>query len=157
MNKVVTARKGVVCLVRSCWIESREVEHDVEVTNLLYLRIAGDCSAALVREHRISVETLPLLHILAEGYADALTLPFCFGIDSASVVVHNERRTEFLAFVEIDCALVLGEFLPPLGVGIVIRKQRCRERLPFIAIGYRLRCPCQAYGKRSINGFVASS
>ena len=139
VHKILRAGEGVVGLVFAGRIEGTEVEHGVETlraltfeirrvvehhaildVHLLNLGIARDDALALVGEDGVAGITLPDAHIVAGGYADALSLVVGLGIDATCIVEHHEIGAQALVLVEIDHRLVLNELFEPLAVGVAL-------------------------------------
>ncbi len=174
VHKILRASEGVVSLVFAGRIEGAEVEHGVKTLrtltfeirrvvehhaildiHLLNLCIARDDALALVGEDGVAGITLPDAHIVAGGYADALSLVVGLGIDAACIVEHHEIGAQALVLVEIDHRLVLNELLEPLAVGVALGNDGSIQRFPFMGGGNVAFGPCQSDVKRSANALIA--
>ena len=85
---------------------------------LSYLCVAGDDAGHLVGKDGIAGVALPVLQVVAQCDADALSLEVVSGVDAASIVEHDKTLAEATAGVVVDGALVLHQLLPPLGVAV---------------------------------------
>ena len=173
------------------------------------LRVAGDDARYLVGEDGVGGVAAPVLHVVAEGDADALGLQTIRRVDASGVVEHEEMDLGQLggekvtdptpdpsptregrrgggpagcvigggscravaAAAPLPCrggagggvsnlihrALVLGEALPPLGVGVGDREQGLVARLPLVGGGDVLLRPREADGQRLAHGLVAGA
>ena len=106
-------------------------------------------------ENGIAGITFPDAHIVAGGYADALSLVVGLGIDAAGIVEHHEIGAQALVLVEIDHRLVLNELFEPLAVGVALGDDGSIQRFPFVGGGDVAFGPCQSDVKRSADALIA--
>ncbi len=64
VNQIITARKGIVRLIRFVGTKCRKIKHYIQIAKLLNLSIAGNHPLNFVSKNRISRKTLPVFHIL---------------------------------------------------------------------------------------------
>ena len=176
MQQVTADGEGVIGVIFAVGIIGREIEHDEQVAHLHNLGIARDDARSLVEVDRIAVVSFPILQVVAQGNADALSLEMVLGIDATSVVEHEEavlaqcRWQVILGFAVlaflfsflqglwlqvVDGALVLGQLLPPLHIVVVDAEQGLVLRLPLVGLGDGASGPCQSDVQRLAHGLIA--
>ena len=132
MNEVATDGKGIEGIVLTRRVVGLEIEHDIKIAHLGNLCVTSDDASHLIGKDGIAVVALPLFQVVRQGNADALCLEVVGGIDTSSVVEHDEAillqflgQTTPLALWRgaggetVDSALILHQLLPPLNILVI--------------------------------------
>ena len=144
MDKVATDGKGIVGTVATRRIVSREIEHDKKVAHLHNLCIARDNAGCFMAINGIALVALPVFHVVAKSYTDALSFQLVGWIDAAGIVEHHKTLAQRALGVVIYRTFILYQLLPPLRILIVDGHHRARQRLPFVGFADIACSPCQS-------------